>query len=312
MKNYDSTLAVMNLYGGSNSTYQDGVQSGSFNNPNDANFTFGVKTNDFLMYETSFIPTDITIPIWDYSVSSGSQGNFYIPLEDVNQQMYRTTFNGPFEFGSSYCMVSSDQIGSNETPITCAVEKILSFSGDAAFKVKVSGYTRNEKKIVYEEQAAEVIGDNYIATMNNGMSRISSIKITATPPFNIKVFYKLIYTLPYTDNGNSNMIISTTSNPSKVGYSFNNSDVLDNFMEYLPASTSQDQITASSGQIRPQVIVNSELFIPTSINFDKVYVFQSLNNNINSNSENNFLNNSNIDSIYGWEPYSEGWEDWRG
>jgi hypothetical protein len=312
MKNYDATVALMDLYGGSNTTYQDGVQSGSFYNPNNASLTFGVKTNDFYMFESCEFPNNITLPLWDFTVASGEAGEYYIPLSSINEDLVRTTFNGPVEFGTSYCMVSSDEIGNDELQISSAVEKILTFSGDKDFKVKVSGFTRNEKKIVYEEEAAEVVGDTFTATMNNGASRISSIQIVATPPFNIKVYIRLIYMLPYTDYGKNNLIISTTSNDLKVGYSFNNSDVLDNLLEYLPASTSQDQITANSGQIRPQVIVNADLYIPENINISRIYALQSLNNNILSSTDSNFLNSNNIDSIYGWEPYSEGWEDWKG
>ncbi len=323
----NSISAIGSLYKQTGTNYGDGFRSGNTHlNQGTRTVAPGVDTMDLQFYSPGITSNDPATPILTYTVGAGGAGQFYLPLSQLaNQPSFKIDNNKLVSVG----IVSfTRQPDGSLTPLATArnyCERIIQLSCNQPFtNYVISGYTMYDEKVVYSGANSIVIdGSNVSSGYGDPIAAISSISFFATPPFTMNIIVKGGMGLPYTDWGNaSNLILfnasGTTNNikPFVFGIFSPTVNVLRSNYQY----TTGNQNTGS-GSRRPFIST-----LPSGIGWQggsQMFSIQNINpgildpNDPNGNptyspSNYNSVDLSDVKTLRGPTPYSDGWTDWQG
>ncbi len=322
----DYNNQIRKLYKVTGTNYGDGIRSGNFRFIQGTRTVApGVDTTDLQFYSPGVTSNPAeNEPILTYTVASGSAGTYYIPLTNLlNRKSFdlfddrlatvgvvsylRDQFGviSPFKYSRNYC------------------ERIIQLSCDVDFTFNISGYTMYDQKIVYNGPAQAGTGDFF--SSGSPIAAISSISFFATPPFTMNLYILVGMGLPYTDWGNRQNTILIGSSGAENNYmpykfvSADGNNLLSNSMIYYNSPTTISRINPFP---RPYFIddlpifdvwhggtqmfsiqnINPGIFDPNDPNGNPTY----------SSSNYNSVDLSDVKTLRGPTPYSDGWVDWQG
>lgn len=324
----NSISAISALYKQTGTNYGDGIRSGNFKlTQGTRTVAPGVDTMDLQFYSPGVTSNTPATPIITYTVGAGAAGQFYLPLS-----LLANRFSYDYDIDNtklvSVGIISyTRQPDGTLTPLTTSrnyCERIIQLSCNQPFtNFVISGYTMYDEKVVYSGNSTLLDALNVSSPFGDPIAAISSISFVATPPFTMNLFVRGGMGLPYTDWGNSSNLIlfsatGTTANikPFVFGIFNPNINILRSNYQY----TAGNQGTGS-GSRRPYIAT-----LPTGTGWQggtQMFSIQNINpgifnpndpngNSTYSPSNYNSVDLSDVKTLRGPTPYSDGWTDWQG
>ena len=326
MNFYESIIAIQNLYGNQPTNIGSNLSVGNFFIPGFNQPVKGVKALDLKPSFTGIIEIygegNGFLDFFQKDVETATDGVYYISLinDRIKDDLQNSLMSQPHLFGDTQRLLTKtfsyyliEDSTDNPIPSVSKVfEPFFRVTLNTPGSVKISGWTRYNQKITCEELAVEEDDDKYIFDSSNGLAGISSIEITAAPPYSVTVsmnYSKVM--LPYTDFGNEkNTLLATKMDFLNLPYSFNNTDFLNTKFGYNPATTDPKEITAAQGNIRPLIHFNDN---NSNDDILQIVAWQNINGAMISTNPNEYLEpKKSLINLIGLPPYSENWVGWKG